>query len=96
MKKLLFLILFTFFSFEAYSCMTNLDCNIGSTCLKTSYALYGVCVGGLNPGNKNDNRPVYAPLDIDRTYGNTCQFDYQCGVSNKCVKGFGMINGTCM
>ena len=96
MKKLLFLILYTFFSFEAYSCMTNLDCNIGSTCLKTSYALYGVCVGGLNPGNKNDNRPVYAPLDIDRTYGNTCQFDYQCGVSNKCVKGFGMINGTCM
>ena len=48
------------------------------------------------PGNQYDREPVYAPLDVNRTYGNTCQFDTECGPGSKCAKSVGSINGTCV
>jgi len=77
------------------SCQFNTDCAPGSQCLKASGALYGACVGGISPGNKHDNKPVYSPLDPNRTYGNTCSFDTDCGPGSACVKTTG-IYGTCM
>ena len=58
--------------------------------------IYGICAGGMNPGNNNDRVPVRDPLDLDRTYGNTCSFDTDCGVSNKCYKERGQIKGVCV
>jgi hypothetical protein len=85
-----------FLSSNSNACTFNTDCAVGSTCLKASGALYGICVGGLFPGNDNDNQPVYDPLDLDGTYGNTCSFDLDCGISNKCIKEQGQLYGTCI
>lgn len=79
----------------SYACQFNTDCNPGSKCLKASGSLYGACVGGISPGNRNDRQPVYAPLNINKTYGNTCSFNTDCGPGSVCVKGRG-IYGTCM
>lgn len=80
---------------RSHACQFNTDCNPGSQCLKASGSLYGVCVGGIAPGNSNDRQPVYAPLDINQTYGDTCSFDTDCGPGSTCVKSGG-IYGTCM
>jgi hypothetical protein len=94
------IILFIVFAYlnagSAFACAFDVDCEPGSKCLKASGAIYGVCVGGLFPGNKYDNEPVHAPLDLNRTYGNTCEFDVDCGPGSRCVKGIASIYGTCL
>lgn len=77
------------------ACSFDTDCSPGSQCAKASGSIYGVCIGGISPGNSNDRQPVYAPLDINRTYGNTCSFDTDCGPGSVCVKQGG-IQGACM
>ena len=79
----------------ANACSFDTDCEPGSKCLKSSGSIYGVCVGGISPGNKYDREPVYAPTDPNRTYGNTCSFNTDCGPGSVCVKSGG-IYGTCM
>ena len=81
---------------SSWACSFDTDCQVGSHCLKSSGSIYGVCAGGLSPGNTSDRQPVRAPLDLDRTYGNTCSFDLDCGISNRCVKSSGSIKGVCM
>ena len=80
----------------ASSCAFDTDCNPGSKCAKASGQIYGVCVGGISPGNKFDRQPVYSPLDPNRTTGNTCSFDTDCGPGSKCVKSGGSIYGACL
>ncbi len=89
------LIIFVFQS-VTMACQFDTDCDPGSKCIKASGSIYGVCVGGISPGNSNDETPVYSPLDINKTYGNTCQFDIDCGPGSVCVKSGGSIYGTCM
>ena len=79
----------------AHACSFDTDCQPGAKCTKRSGQPYGVCVGGISPGNKNDRQPVTAPLDVNRTYGNTCSFDTDCGPGSICVKRGG-IEGACM
>src|SRR3989339_597015 len=81
---------------QSLACSFDTDCEVGSKCVKASGSIYGVCKDGLFPGNKNDDEPVYAPLDLDGTYGDTFSFDTDCGVSNVCVKSGGSIYGVCM
>jgi hypothetical protein len=91
--SLLFLILFIS---SGFACSFDTDCQVASRCVKASGQIYGICAGGLSPGNRNDNQPVYAPLDLDRSYGNTCSFDLDCGISNKCFKSSGSITRVCV
>lgn len=90
------LILATFLPGLASACSFDTDCNPGSRCLKSQGAIYGVCIGGISPGNKNDRQPVEAPLDPNRTYGNTCSFDTDCGPGSKCAKQSGSVEGVCL
>ena len=69
-----------------FSCCFDTDCSPGSKCVKSTGAIYGACMGGIFPGNSYDRRPVYRPLDLNKTYGNTCSFYLNCGVNAKCVR----------
>jgi hypothetical protein len=98
--KILFALLICLMPSAAFACMVTSDCEAGSRCVKPGGGLYGVCRGGLQPGNANDRQPVRAPsvLDLNGTYGNTCRFDIDCGMSSKCVKrrtNSGIL-GTCV
>ena len=84
------------FSWSSYACQFNTDCGVGSKCVKARGSINGVCMGGMNPGNNNDRKPVYDPLDINRTTGNTCKFNVDCGPGSKCVKERGSIKGVCL
>ena len=79
----------------AYACSFDTDCYPGSQCVRKTGQIYGICVGGILPGNRNDRQPVQAPLDPNKTYGNTCSFDTECGPGSVCVKRIG-IEGACM
>lgn len=48
----------------SYACSFDTDCSVGSQCVKNG-GLYGVCQGGMSPGNANDRQPVYNPLDLN-------------------------------
>ena len=80
----------------SFACSFDVDCSPGSKCMKARGDIYGVCAGGLFPGNNNDRQPVRAPLDINQTYGNTCSFDIDCGPGSKCLKDRGAIDGVCV
>ena len=82
-------------NYSSYACSFDTDCSPGSKCIKGSGAINGVCAGGIFPGNANDRRPVYDPLDPNRTVGNTCSFNTDCGPGSRCLKSSGSIYGTC-
>ncbi len=79
----------------SFACSFDTDCDPGSKCTKSSGSIYGVCLGGISPGNRNDKEPVYSPLDVNGTYGDTCSFNTDCGPGSVCVKKGG-IDGVCM
>jgi hypothetical protein len=81
---------------SAWGCVVGSDCAIGSRCLKKDGAAYGLCVGGLHPGNENDRRPVEKSFDMDKTFGNTCSYDMDCGLSNRCARRPGKMSGVCV
>ena len=78
---------------SATACSFNTDCDIGSRCVKQYGELDGVCVGGMYPGNSNDDAPVYQP---GSRRGYTCSFNTDCDVGQSCVKQSGSIDGVCM
>jgi len=88
--------IYLLFTCVIFSCEFNTDCDVGSQCVKSPGSLYGICAGGLNPGNNYDEVPVKGAYDLDGTYGNTCSFDIDCGINNKCYKENGDINGVCV
>ncbi len=87
-------LLFLLMTQLSLACSFDTDCSPGSQCVKSSGSIYGVCAGGLFPGNSNDRVPVTSPLDINGTVGNTCSFDTDCGPGSHCYKGSGNY-GTC-
>ena len=96
--KILLALLLCIMPGAALACMVPSDCEGGSRCVKPDGGLYGVCRGGLAPGNANDKRPVRAPGVFDPTgaYGNTCRFAADCGLTSKCkIRRSGAL-GTCV
>ncbi len=83
-------------SVPVFACAFDLDCSIGSKCIKAPGSLYGICVGGSYPGNSNDRVPTYAPLDLSGKIGDTCSFDVDCGIGNICLKSSGSLYGVCV
>ena len=95
MKKLTaFVVIMAGLTGSALACQFDTDCNPGSQCIKQSGAIYGMCMGGIAPGNSNDQQPAQFFPDINQTRGNTCSFDTDCGPGGRCMKGAG-IYGTC-
>ncbi len=92
--KYLFLVVLVF-PIAVMACAFDSDCSPGSRCQKATGAIYGVCEGGILPGNSNDRQPpVNSPLDINGTYGNTCSFSTDCGQGSVCQKQGG-VKGVC-
>jgi len=79
---------------DARACDFDIDCDVGSRCRG------GVCVGGLWPGNDNDDAPLRGydrPLwDLSETYGDTCSFDTDCGIAMRCARRRGALEGVCV
>lgn len=97
MKRILATLVFTATLLApAFACQFDTDCAVGSRCVKRSGTIYGVCYGGMNPGNSNDQTPVYDPLDPAHRRADTCQFDVDCGAGNRCAKSVGQIFGVCV
>lgn len=83
------LILLAVISITGQACSSDFDCQFGSTCVKTGYNWTGVCLGGLQPGNQNDNHP--SPQE-----GQPCTGPIECGLGHQCVKQFGSMYGVCI
>lgn len=103
MKKIILTIsAFVFFAMIScsYSCQFDSDCAYGSTCLMKQGRTYGVCVGGHNPGNENDQNAIPQSDNYnnnnDPDYGVTCQFNSDCGDNGVCVIQQGETQGACM
>jgi hypothetical protein len=79
----------------AFGCITDVDCRLDSRCFKEPRELYGVCAGGLRPGNRNDKYPVRNLRDVEGTVGNTCLVNADCGSTNRCLKSNPYGKGVC-
>ena len=75
------------------ACWSNLDCELGSKCIKGQGEMYSICAGGSQPGNSNDQEPV---IDMNNTYGNTCSSNFDCGLGYMCLKETGHMDGVCI
>ena len=70
-------------SAPAQACMFDTDCAVGSRCVKNSGSIYGICMGGMQPGNDNDQVPV---RDLfGGSTGQTCSFNTDCGPGHRCA-----------
>ena len=80
---------------HAMACAFDTDCSAGSRCVKPAGRVIGMCTGGQFPGNRYDQKPYSDPFDPNRTAGNTCQFNIECGPGNHCAKGLASF-GVCV
>ena len=77
----------------AAACQFDNDCRAPATCMKPEGKVNGVCVGGTQPGNRYDRKPVRDPNDPNRTVGKTCERDLDCGPRSRCFKQGGGFYG---
>ncbi len=85
---------FLLFSVEALGCSFNTDCSIGSSCVKSGYSIYGVCVGQKYNNNPAPDRGAKA-YGYGNKAGDSCSFNTDCSVGGQCLKSGYSIYGTC-
>lgn len=88
-------LLFLLAGVPAIACSFDTDCSPGSKCVKPSGRIIGYCAGGQFPGNRYDQKPYHDPFDVNRTAGNTCSFNIECGPGNHCQMGLASY-GVCV
>lgn len=79
----------------SFACEFDLDCDYGSKCVKKLGELEGICMGGNFPGNDNDRRPFRSEDEWSRV-GETCSFDLDCEIGEKCAKSRSKLEGVCV
>lgn len=83
-------------SAPAFACLTSADCEPGSRCLRPSGRLYGVCAGGLSPGDRYDRGAQQEPRRLRHgNEGATCSFNIDCWPNGVCYKEHG-VYGVCL
>ena len=80
----------------AGACAFDNDCSSGGKCVKDFGASYGVCYGGLRPGNDGDRRPGPQRGDPNHTAGNSCRVDVECGPKSACLVAPNSHEGVCV
>lgn len=82
------------------ACSFDTECNPGSKCLKRSGQLEGVCAGGMFPGRPTQNDQQARNRDPyqwnNRTEGQQCSFNTECGAGSMCLKEAGRLYGVCI
>lgn len=70
---------------SAFACVNDLDCGIGSTCVKPnkSYQMTGTCLQG-----KNEWKSTITEMS-------SCQFNHQCKWNERCIIQQGEVYGIC-
>ena len=79
----------------ALACGSDSDCKQGSTCLKASDSVAGICLEGISPATQGASGTGEAPPDPNGTNGKSCAFDTDCGVGSRCLKDY-VSDGVCM
>lgn len=77
------------------TCSSDFACNYGQKCVKQQFQMNGICADVTDEfGNKTYD---YQPDTNSVEPGNPsqCQFDTDCAIGWKCIKGRGLY-GTCM
>src|SRR5262245_39555997 len=90
-------VVFLLLAEAVYACLFDTDCvAVGSKCNREESSINGVCAGGLGSSNSyNEERGEFFPT-LDATYADTCSFDSDCEVDQRCTKKVGTIYGVCM
>ena len=89
--------LFVLWPVAALACSRDADCKEGSTCLKTSGSVAGVCLEGISPTTQVASGTRKAPPDPNGTNGKSCAFDTDCELGSRCLKDYaGSGDGVCM
>lgn len=79
------------------ACWYDIDCDIGFTCVKDSGYEEGVCVGKKyrNTPPNDSSYPKEPKGYWNKNKGNSCSYDAQCDVGEKCLKSDFSLYGVC-
>ena len=95
-QRRLLVMLFLLCPVAAFACSVDTDYKHGSTCLKASGSVAGVCLEGIFPTTQGASNTGEAPPDPNGTNGKSCAFDTDCGVGSRCLKDYVSAGGVCM
>lgn len=82
------------FAAHSNACTSNLDCDLGSKCIKQGGRFNGICMGGSRPGNRYDREPYSDRLRPG--VGRSCSSRFDCDLGQRCAKSRSYGDGVCV